>query len=170
MEGVLQSGRNTSENERFFKGNRRVKMYRNEKDCLCNLLDCGIDDLEMIKDCKYNLRELVNRYITYEEAMPDINGLIEEIFTKGRDALEKAVWEESKRLRLNGINENESPLKEFGSLSAYADIRYEANCFVPYIRFVGNEKLWRRYFQKEIEKVENDMGFKIQHSDEFIGR
>ena len=55
-------------------------MYRNEKDCLCNLLDCGIDDLEMIKDCKYDLRELVNRYITNEEAMPDINGLIEEIF------------------------------------------------------------------------------------------
>lgn len=146
-----------------------MRRYMNEKDCLCNLLDCGIYDLEMIKDCKYDLRELVNRYITYEEAMPDINGLIEEIFTKGRDALEKAVWEESKRLRLNGINENESPLKEFGSLSAYADIRYEANCFVPYIRFVGNEKLWRRYFQKEIEKVENDMGFKIQHSDEYIG-
>ena len=144
-------------------------MYRNEKDCLCNLLDCGIDDLEMIKDCKYDLRELVNRYITYEEAMPDINGLIEEIFTKGRDALEKAVWEESKRLRLNGINENESPLKEFGSLSAYADIRWEANCFVPYIRFVRGEKLWRRYFQKEIGKVENDMGFKIQHSDEYSG-
>ena len=147
-----------------------MRRYMNEKDCLCNLLDCGIDDLEMIKDCKYDLRELVNRYITYEEAMSDINGLIEEIFTKGRDALEKAVWKELKRFRLNGINENESPLKEFGSLSAYADIRYEANCFVPYIRFVGNEKLWRRYFQKEIEKVENDMGFKIQHSDEFIGR
>lgn len=129
-------------------------MYRNEKDCLCNLLDCGIDDLEMIKDCKYNLRKLVNRYITYEEAMPDIN----------------VVWKELKSLRLNGINENESPLKEIGSLCGYADIRYEANCFVPYIRFVGNEKLWRRYFQKEIEKVENDMGFKIQHSDEFIGR
>lgn len=134
------------------------------------MLDCGIYDLEMIKDCKYDLRKLVNIYIMFEEEMPDINGLIEEIFFKGRDALDKAVWEESKRLRLNGINENESPLKEFGSLSAYADIRYEANCFVPYIRFVGNEKLWRRYFQKEIEKVENDMGFKIQHSDEFIGR
>lgn len=145
-------------------------MYRNEKDCLCNLLDCGIYDLEMIKDCKYDLRKLVNIYIMFEEEMPDINGLIEEIFFKGRDALDKAVWEESKRLRLNGINENESPLKEIGPLSAYADIRYEANCFVPYIRFVGNEKLWRRYFQKEIEKVENDMGFKIQHSDEFIGR
>lgn len=147
-----------------------MRRYMNEKDCLCNLLDCGIDDLEMIKDCKYDLRELVNRYITYEEAMPDINGLIEEIFTKGRDALEKAVWEESKRLRLNGINENESPLKEIGPLSAYADIRYKANCFVSCIKFVGNEKLWRRYFQKEIEKVENNMGFKIQHSDEFIGR
>lgn len=52
--------------------------------------------------------------------------------------------------------------------SAYGKTE-EANCFVPYIRFVGNEKLWRRYFQKEIEKVENDMGFKIQHSDEYIG-
>lgn len=145
-------------------------MYRNEKDCLCNLLDCGIYDLEMIKDCKYDLRKLVNIYIMFEEEMPDINGLIEEIFSKGRNALDKAVWEELKRLRLNGINENESPLKEIGPLSAYADIRYEANCFVPYIRFVGNEKLWRCYFQKEIEKVENDMGFKIQHSDEFIER
>lgn len=145
-------------------------MYRNEKDCLCNLLDCGIDDLEMIKDCKYDLRKLVNIYIMFEEEMPDINGLIEEIFSKGRDALEKAVWEELKRLRLNCINENESPLKEIGHLSAYADIRYEANCFVPYIRFVRDEKLWRCYFQKEIEKVENDMGFKIQHSDEFIER
>lgn len=134
------------------------------------MLDCGIYDLEMIKDCKYDLRKLVNIYIMFEEEMPDINGLIEEIFSKGRDALDKAVWEELKRLRLNGINENESPLKEIGPLSAYADIRYEANCFVPYIRFVGNEKLWRRYFQKEIEKVENDMGFKIQHSDEFIER
>lgn len=145
-------------------------MYRNEKGCLCNLLDCGIDDLEIIKDCKYDLRELVNRYITYEEAMPDINGLIEEIFFKGRDALDTVVWKELKRLKLNGINENESSLKEIGSLCAYDDIRYEANCFVPYIRFVGNEKLWRRYFQKEIEKVENDMGVEIQHSDEFIGR
>lgn len=134
------------------------------------MLDCGIDDLEIIKDCKYDLRELVNRYITYEEKMPNINGLIEEIFFKGRDALDNVVWKELKRLRLNGINENESTLKEVESLCAYGDIRYEANCFVPYIRFVGNEKLWRRYFQKEIEKVENDMGFKIQHSDEFIGR
>ena len=90
--------------------------------------------------------KLVNIYIMFEEEMPDINGLIEEIFSKGRDALDKAVWEELKRLRLNGINENESPLKEIGSLCAYADIRYEANCFVPYIRFVGSEKLWRRYF------------------------
>lgn len=148
-----------------------MRRYMNEKDRLCNLLDCGIDDLEMIKDCKYNLRELVNRYIAYEEAMPDINGLIEEIFFKGRDALDKVVWKELRRFRLkNGINENEPPLKEIESLCAYADIRYDANCFVPYIRFIGNEKLWRRYFQKEIEKVENDMGFKIQHSDEFIGR
>lgn len=144
-------------------------MYRNEKDCLCNLFDCGINDLEIIKDCKYDLRKLVNIYIMVEEEMPDINGLIEEIFSKGRDALDKAVWEELKRLKLNGINENESPLKEIGPLSAYTDIRYEANCFVPYIRFVSNEKLWRRYFQKEIGKVENDMGFKIQHSDEYIG-
>lgn len=80
------------------------------------------------------------------------------------------MWKELERLRLNGINENESPLKEIELLSAYADIRWEANCFVPYIRFVRGEKLWRRYFQKEIEKVENGMGFKIQHSDEFIGR
>lgn len=145
-------------------------MYRNEKDCLCNLLDCGIYDLEMIKDCKYDLRKLVNRYIMFEEEMPNINGLIEEIFFKGRNALDKAVWKELERLRLNGINENESPLKEIELLSACADIRWEANCFVPYIRFVRGEKLWRRYFQKEIEKVENDMGFKIQHSDEFIGR
>lgn len=145
-------------------------MYRNEKDCLCNLLDCGIYDLEMIKDCKYDLRKLVNRYIMFEEEMPNINGLIEEIFFKGRNALDKAVWKELERLRLNGINENESPLKEIELLSAYADIRWEANYFVPYIRFVRGEKLWRRYFQKEIEKVENGMGFKIQHSDEFIGR
>lgn len=145
-------------------------MYRNEKDCLCNLLDCGIYDLEMIKDCKYDLRKLVNRYIMLEEEMPNINGLIEEIFFKGRNALDKAVWKELERLRLNGINENESPLKEIELLSAYADIRWEANYFVPYIRFVRGEKLWRRYFQKEIEKVENGMGFKIQHSDEFIGR
>ena len=142
-------------------------MYRNEKDCLCNLLDCGIDDLEIIKDCKYDLRELVNEYVLQVGAMPNIYGIIEEIFFKGRDALDKSVWEESKRLRLNGINENESPLKEIGSLSAYNDIRYETNWFVSCIKFVSDEKLWRRYFQKEIEKVEDDMGFKIQHSDEY---
>lgn len=134
------------------------------------MLDCGIDDLEIIKDCKYDLRELVNEYVLQVGAMPNINGIIEEIFFKGRDALDKAVWEESKRLRLNGINENESPLKEIGSLSAYNDIRYETNWFVSCIKFVSDEKLWRRYFQKEIEKVEDDMGFEIEHSDEFIGR
>lgn len=142
-------------------------MYRNEKDCLCNLLDCGIDDLEMIKDCKYDLRKLVNRYITYEEEMPDINGIIEEIFSKGRVALDEAVWEESKRLIANGVKDDETPLKEFGSLSAWSDIQYKTNVFCSYIKFVENEKLWRRYFQKEIEKVEDDMGFKIQHSDEY---
>lgn len=57
-------------------------MYRNEKDCLCNLLDCGIDDLEIIKDCKYDLRELVNEYVLQVGAMPNINGIIEEIFLK----------------------------------------------------------------------------------------
>lgn len=55
-------------------------MYRNEKECLCNLLDCGIDDLEMIKDCKYDLRGLANDYVLEVETMPDINGIIEEIF------------------------------------------------------------------------------------------
>lgn len=55
-------------------------MYRNEKDCLCNLLNCGIDDLEIIKDCKYDLRELVNEYVLQVGAMPNINGIIEEIF------------------------------------------------------------------------------------------
>ncbi len=142
-------------------------MYRNEKDCLCNLLDCGIDDLEMIKDCKYNLRELVNRYIRYEGEMPDINGLIEDIFLEGREALDKDCRKESERLWRDGVNVNKSPLKEIESLSAWSDIQYETNGFCSCIKFVNNEELWRRYFQKEIEKVEDDMGFKIQHSDEY---
>lgn len=142
-------------------------MYRNEKDCLCNLLDCGIDDLKMIKDCKYDLRELVNDYVLEVETMPDINGIIEEIFLKGRDALDKTWWKELKRLNANGVKEDETLLKELVLLNTWSDIQYKTNGFCSYIKFVENEKLWRRYFQKEIEKVEDDMGFKIQHSDEY---
>ncbi len=80
-------------------------MYRNEKECLCNLLDCGIDDLEMIKNCKYDLRELVNRYIRHEGEMPDINWLIEDIFLEGLEALDKDCREESERLWRDGVSD-----------------------------------------------------------------
>lgn len=144
------------------------EMCRGENDLLCNLLDCGIDDIKMIKDCKYDICELAKDYVWKMNEMPDINGIIEGIFLKGRDALDEAVWKESKRLIANGVKEDETPLKELGSLSAYYDMCYEINGFCSYIKFVEGEKLWRRYFQKEIEKVEDDMGIKIGHSFEFL--
>lgn len=139
-------------------------MYRNEKDCLCNLLDCGIDDLEIIKDCKYNLRELVKR-VHYETGKPvSVRDICNQIFRRGLIDLHNIQYEKYIDLK----KKHDPRAHCVGKLWSFKDIAYETHSKSPYIYFVKNEDDWRAYFNKDIERVEDEMGFRIGHSEEFI--
>lgn len=139
-------------------------MYRNEKDCLCNLLDCGIDDLEIIKDCKYNIRELAERAY-YETGKPvSVGDICKQIFRRGLIALHNIEHERYIELK----NKHDPHAHCVWKLWSFLDIAFEIHCQRPYIYFVKNEDDWRAFFNDEIERVEGEMGFKIEHSDEFI--
>lgn len=139
-------------------------MNRSDSDMICDLLNCEVDDIRYIRDCKYSIRELAE-WAFYENAYPaDLKDICDEIFKRGLVDLHNIQQKKYAELK----TKHDPRAHCVGKLFSFKDIAYETHSKSPYIYFVKNEDEWRAYFNGDIERVEDEMGFKIQHSDEFI--
>lgn len=138
-------------------------MNQNE-DIICGLLNCKVKDIGYIRNCKYSIRELAE-WAFYENAYPaDLKDICDEIFKRGLVDLHNIQQKKYAELK----TKHDPRAHCVGKLFSFKDIAYETHSKSPYIYFVENEDDWRAYFNKDIERVEYEMGFKIEHSDEFI--
>ena len=139
-------------------------MNRSDLDMICDLLNCEVDDIRYIRDCKYNFRELVQR-VYYETGKPvSVRNICNQIFKRGLVDLHNIQQKKYAELK----TKHDPCSRCVGKLWSFKDISYETDCKSPHIYFVKNEDDWRAFFNDEIERVEGEMGFKIEHSDEFI--
>ena len=139
-------------------------MNRSDLDMIRDLLNCEVDDIRCIRKCKYNIRELAERAY-YETGKPvSVGDICNQIFRRGIIALHNIQHEKYIDLK----KKHDPRAHCVWELWSFKDIAYETHSKSPYIYFVKNEDDWRAYFNKDIERVENEMGFKIGHSDEFI--
>lgn len=139
-------------------------MNRSDLDMIYDLLNCEVDDIRYIRDCKYNIRELVKR-VYYETGKPvSFRDICNQIFRRGLIDLHNIQYE-----KYIDLQKKHDPRAHcVGKLLSFKDIAYETHSKSPYIYFVKNEDDWRAYFNKDIERVEDEMGFRIGHSGEFI--
>ncbi len=138
-------------------------MNQNE-DIICGLLNCKVEDISYIRNCKYSIRELAE-WAFYQNAYPaDLKDICDEIFKRGLVDLHNIQQKKYAELK----TKHDPCSRRVGKLWSFKDISYETDCKRPHIYFVKNEDDWRAFFNNEIERVEDEMGFRIGHSEEFI--
>lgn len=139
-------------------------MNRSDLDMIYDLLNCEVDDIRYIRDCKYNIRELVKR-VHYETGkLVSVRDICNQIFRRGLIDLHNIQYEKYIDLK----KKHDPRAHCVGKLWSFKDISYETDCKSPHIYFVKNEDDWRAFFNNDIERVEDEMGFRIGHSEEFI--
>lgn len=138
-------------------------MLTNQTTVLRTLLECGIDDLYVLDDIRYDLGDIIDELL-FMDIKPTLNAIIGEVFRKGAEQIEQCVNDRISELKemSNGQNfnkEKEDELVKLKMLYPQEDIEWYCNCQDASIYFRNNEDIYRLYFTCEIESVEENMGF-----------
>ena len=141
-------------------------MKTTQKDCiLMTLLDCGIADLEMLDDIKYDLTGMVNELV--ENNNLSFNNLLSSVFQQAQQDLRSSIDEhiaQSEEELTWEVPEDEAALleeqKELRSLTPEDDMTWYTNYLDSHI-YINTDKreLYDKYLDEEIEAVEEIMGF-----------
>lgn len=123
---------------------------------MAQMLKCSVSDLEVIKDCKLDMRELMIESCKLKNEMPDFCDLLEEIFETGISMLWTAI--DKVKMATTGY---EHDLLE--SLNPEEDIDYSTNYMCAEISIVKNEPIYYQLLREEIEKIEDIIGFEFMY-------
>lgn len=139
---------------------------------LAALLDCGSLDVCILEDVGYDLGEITEDLVL-EGVKPTLNAITEAIFIKGMRELAEAVEEAIKeRIELQRHTDDtddgrakygqlQKEIDELERLDPEEDMGWFCNCLDTSCWLENNEKIYRKYLQKEIRNIEYSMGFEF---------
>lgn len=134
-----------------------MKLY-----AIANLLNCKVEDLDVLERCGMDMKDLATRYIQKTGAMPGLNDLIEESFVEGINIIYRAytdkVIDVNKKRDWN-IPVPEVEVADLAKLSFTQDFAYTADSYNSNIRILNNAEIYHKYFQDAIEEAEAMMGY-----------
>ena len=132
------------------------------KSLLCNLLDCGYLDLQMIEDADENYVLEAIDYLKNEGLEISLNGILDTMFFDAKNNLMEAV-----EARVDVLEENEDELDEdereeladMRKLNPDEDITWFINWSDSHIYINEDvEAVYRNWFGGLIDDLENKMG------------
>jgi len=136
------------------------------KSLLCNLLDCGYLDLQMIEDADEDyVLEAIDR-LKNEGLEISLNGILDAMFFDAKNNLMEAV-----EARVDVLEENEDELDEDGreeladmrKLNPDEDITWFINWSDSHIYISEDvEAVYRNWFGGLIDDLENKMGIEFE--------
>lgn len=139
------------------------------KSILCELLDCGYLDLNILDDTDEDFVMEAVENLEGEDLPITLNGITHEMFWKVRADIASAV--ENRKCELQGyevdfsLSEDEQKeLEVLEELDPEEDIEWFCNCLDTSIYFVCSRDkagIYRKYFGDLIEELETKMGFTI---------
>lgn len=138
-------------------------------DLIRAVLDCGVDDLNMLDDAEADLFEVV-KMMRFEGLEITLNGIMVKIFQEGIFQMEEAVKETLKRLE---CEEEAGILTEAGyeqleairqhNLSPQSDFTYYVNCLDTHLNCDGSKKeVYEEMFEQEMQDLMDYTGFNIE--------
>lgn len=138
------------------------------KSILCELLDCGYLDLDILDDADedYVLEAIEN--LRFEELEISLNAITSEMFWKARADIASAV--ENRKGELQGYevdfslsDEEREELEAIEELHPDEDIEWFCNCLDTSI-YITNDKydVYKKYFGDLMDELENKMGFEFE--------
>ena len=141
------------------------------------ILDCEPEDFSVIKNTKYNVCKIIKELVE-GHTKPTINNILYEIFDTTLNALSEEI-----RYRIDEINADiELQVKRHNNntnefyknfydmhqernalmeIDPFDDIVYSYNPKNVYISIQYNEDIYRKYFSRQLSKLEDKMGFKF---------
>lgn len=159
------------------------------KECiLMKILNCGSADLDLLEDIHYDLDDILDDLM--ENDCLNINSIFQQVFIQGAidlkeefetqkneirerifEALaeEKEEWITSGEMTEEELEEceehkeliNDLELLNSGILNPELDLSYDLNYLDTHV-YMSNIDFYRRWMKKEIETIENNMGWEFQ--------
>lgn len=122
-------------------------------DILCDLLECGYADAEMLTKIKYDFSEIKN----------EINGFEDTPLTL-KNILFGAIWIYQSNIQTiidEKIDNQVDGYEELKKLNPFYDIEYFINYLDTHIYIVNDElrAIYRKYLSDEIERENDNIGF-----------
>lgn len=123
------------------------------------ILDCGSADLSIIDNVEYDFYEIVEHF--KEEGIPlSLENIVIEIFLMGIDDLKIAIKNKLEELRESG--KSKKIIKKIEELNPDRDVTWYFNYLDTHIYLDDCEGTYRKYFSKEIDEIEDNMGFEFK--------
>lgn len=158
-----------------------------QDEILATLLECGIDDLNLLEDIDYDLEDILNELM--ENDSLSLHNILEEIFLKGaielqerfnlrkeeiKQEIDNALIEEKEKWFNSGeIQEefeeteeykeliNDLRLIENEELNPENDLDYYLNYLDTHV-YMKNIDFYRKWTEGEVEDIEIKMGFNFE--------
>lgn len=143
-------------------------------DLIRAILDCGVDDLNMLDDSEANMFEIVGR-MRLEGLDLTLNGIMAEIFREGIFRLGKEIKEARNNLEqkeqcgtlTEADYEKLQKIREY-NLKPSADFGYYVNCldtnlyFYPQTDKEKKREVYEELFEQELQDMMDYTGFDIR--------
>lgn len=154
-------------------------MNNNAEMILSNLMDCENNDWGAVTNCGYDLRELAENFVSKYRRMPNMEDIIFMILVKGIKELGLAIdkKERHSKKERNEITKLKYHIHEEELVMTLtvqgADLKWHIHEKEPnktdflitldgwdsYIEINKHKKIYEAYFGKELDAIEENMGF-----------
>lgn len=141
------------------KQERRRTMNDKAKMILSNLMNCENDDWEAVTNCGYDLRELAENFVREYQRMPNMEDIIFMILVEGIKELGLTIdgKERHSKKGRNEINKLKYHMNE--EEPDKTDFLITVDGCNSYIEINKHKKIYEAYFGKELNTIEENMGF-----------
>ena len=131
---------------------------------LAQVLDCGTRDVEILRDCNYDIGEICQNL--FEDGIrPTLNNILHDIFAQAKSELIDAVHGricdlETENYLRDLTEEEQKDLALLRSLCPEKDVTWEVNSVCSYL-YLDRREEYLYVLQAEIEQIENNCGFEF---------
>lgn len=150
---------NTPQRRKKEKRERRTTMINKAEIILSNLMGCENNDWEAVTNCGYDLRELAENFVSKYRRMPNMEDIIFMILVEGIKELGLAIdkKERHSKKERNEITKLKYHINE--EKPDKTDFLITVDGWDSYIEINKHKKIYEAYFEKELDAIEENMGF-----------
>ena len=130
---------------------------------LCEILDCGVDDLGMLDDVEYGWHYIIHRMKIFQAEL-SFNSLMYHVVSMGKDCIQDSVGDRIHELgkKTSWTREEVDELEALRSLRPEADFQSYHNYLDTNVWCEKNADIYTRYLQYALDQFEDNTGLPIK--------